>query len=136
MTVLIFSFKKTCSRPSQVRWAEERSWYPAGIYLSFGIISNEETSAYLLFPSLLFPDKNGSKNLGKFVSSPTSEKGYIQLSYSDGDDCGSDKKITTNITLVCKPGTVTQEGGSQSPSSLQWGGMEGAVLSTTSSSLC
>ncbi|OBS58274.1 hypothetical protein A6R68_10601, partial [Neotoma lepida] len=51
-------------------------------------------------------DKNGSKNLGKFVSSPTKEKGHIQLSYSDGDDCGSDKKITTNITLVCRPGDL------------------------------
>ncbi|XP_029327247.1 cation-independent mannose-6-phosphate receptor [Mus caroli] len=51
-------------------------------------------------------DKNGSKNLGKFVSSPTKEKGHIQLSYSDGDDCGSDKKISTNITLVCKPGDL------------------------------
>ncbi|KAF7462368.1 cation-independent mannose-6-phosphate receptor [Marmota monax] len=51
-------------------------------------------------------DKTGSKNLGKFVSSPTKEKGNIQLSYSDGDDCGGDKKIATNITLVCKPGDL------------------------------
>ncbi|MBZ3890423.1 Cation-independent mannose-6-phosphate receptor, partial [Sciurus carolinensis] len=51
-------------------------------------------------------DKNGSRNLGKFVSSPTKEKGNIQLSYSDGDDCGGDKKIATNITLVCKPGDL------------------------------
>lgn len=51
-------------------------------------------------------DKSGSKNLGKFVSSPTKEKGHIQLSYSDGDDCGNDKKITTNITFVCKPGDL------------------------------
>uniref|UniRef100_A0A673TKJ8 Cation-independent mannose-6-phosphate receptor n=1 Tax=Suricata suricatta TaxID=37032 RepID=A0A673TKJ8_SURSU len=50
-------------------------------------------------------DKSGFKNLGKFVSSPTKEKGNIQLSYSDGDNCG-DKKITTNITLVCKPGDL------------------------------
>ncbi|XP_077611202.1 cation-independent mannose-6-phosphate receptor [Crocuta crocuta] len=50
-------------------------------------------------------DKNGFKNLGKFISSPTKEKGNIQLSYSDGDDCGR-KKITTNITLVCKPGDL------------------------------
>ncbi|KAL4839173.1 hypothetical protein H8958_013998 [Nasalis larvatus] len=49
-------------------------------------------------------DKNGSKNLGKFISSPTKEKGNIQLSYSGGDDCGHGKKIRTNITLVCKPG--------------------------------
>uniref|UniRef100_A0A8C5VW34 Cation-independent mannose-6-phosphate receptor n=1 Tax=Microcebus murinus TaxID=30608 RepID=A0A8C5VW34_MICMU len=49
-------------------------------------------------------DKSGSKNLGKFISSPTTEKGNIQLSYSDGDDCGDGKKIRTNITLVCKPG--------------------------------
>ncbi|KAH0519980.1 Cation-independent mannose-6-phosphate receptor [Microtus ochrogaster] len=51
-------------------------------------------------------DKNGSKNLGKFVSSPTKEKGHMQLSYSDGDGCGNAKKITTNITLVCKPGDL------------------------------
>lgn len=82
--------------------------------------------AHLLFPSLFLPDKNGSKNLGKFVSPPTKEKGHIQLSYSDGDDCGNNKKITTNITLVCKPGTVTEEEAcAHSPSSLQWGGREG-----------
>ncbi|XP_008584980.1 PREDICTED: cation-independent mannose-6-phosphate receptor [Galeopterus variegatus] len=51
-------------------------------------------------------DKNRSKNLGKFVSPPTKEKGNIQLSYSDGDVCGVDKKIKTNITLVCKPGDL------------------------------
>ncbi|KAL4699646.1 hypothetical protein H8957_000590 [Semnopithecus entellus] len=51
-------------------------------------------------------DKNGSKNLGKFISSPTKEKGNIQLSYSGGDDCGHGKKIRTNITLVCKPGDL------------------------------
>ncbi|XP_052025662.1 cation-independent mannose-6-phosphate receptor isoform X3 [Apodemus sylvaticus] len=51
-------------------------------------------------------DKTGSKNLGKFVSSPTKEKGHIQLSYSDGDDCGNGKKMSTNITLVCKPGDL------------------------------
>uniref|UniRef100_A0A250YMQ6 Cation-independent mannose-6-phosphate receptor n=1 Tax=Castor canadensis TaxID=51338 RepID=A0A250YMQ6_CASCN len=51
-------------------------------------------------------DKTGSKNLGKFVSSPSREKGNIQLSYSDGDDCPGGKKITTNVTLVCKPGDL------------------------------
>ncbi|ELK09957.1 Cation-independent mannose-6-phosphate receptor [Pteropus alecto] len=51
-------------------------------------------------------DKSGSKNLGKFIASPTKEKGNIQLSYSDGDTCGDEKKITTNITLVCKPGDL------------------------------
>nr|XP_019605252.1 PREDICTED: cation-independent mannose-6-phosphate receptor [Rhinolophus sinicus] len=51
-------------------------------------------------------DKSGSKNLGKFISSPTKEKGNIQLSYSDGDSCGDEKKIQTNITLVCKPGDL------------------------------
>lgn len=50
-----------------------------------------------------FPDKDGFKSLGKFVSSPTKEKGNLQLSYTDGSDCGH-KKITTNITLICKPG--------------------------------
>ncbi|XP_037376580.1 cation-independent mannose-6-phosphate receptor isoform X2 [Talpa occidentalis] len=51
-------------------------------------------------------DKNGSKNLGKFVSSPTKEKGSIQLSYMDGDDCALGRKTATNITLVCKPGDL------------------------------
>ncbi|XP_053447080.1 cation-independent mannose-6-phosphate receptor [Nycticebus coucang] len=51
-------------------------------------------------------DKNGSKNLGKFISSPIKEKGNIHLSYSDGDDCGHGKKIKTNILLVCKPGDL------------------------------
>ncbi|KAM9666055.1 cation-independent mannose-6-phosphate receptor [Trichechus inunguis] len=51
-------------------------------------------------------DKNGNKNLGKFISSPTKDKGNIQLSYSDGDDCGHGKKIKTNVTLVCKPGDL------------------------------
>lgn len=115
----VFSFKKTCFHSSLVRWAEKRCWhlaekrlwYLAGIWLSFGVIlcvCNETFPAYLMFPPF-FQDKNGSKNLGKFVSSPTKEKGHIQLSYSDGDSCDNDKKITTNITLVCKPGTVTGE---------------------------
>ncbi|KAM4866079.1 cation-independent mannose-6-phosphate receptor isoform 2-T3 [Thomomys bottae] len=51
-------------------------------------------------------DESGSKNLGKFVSPPTKEKGNIRLSYSDGDECAAGKKITTNITLVCKPGDL------------------------------
>lgn len=51
-------------------------------------------------------DKSGSKSLGKFISSPTKEKGNIQLSYSDGDRCSDEKKIQTNITLVCKPGDL------------------------------
>ncbi|KAF6114200.1 insulin like growth factor 2 receptor [Phyllostomus discolor] len=50
--------------------------------------------------------KNEVKSLGKFISSPTKQKGSIQLSYSDGDDCGDNKKIQTNITLVCKPGDL------------------------------
>ncbi|XP_007943478.1 cation-independent mannose-6-phosphate receptor [Orycteropus afer afer] len=50
-------------------------------------------------------DKNGrSKNLGRFLSSPTKDKGNVQLCYSDGDACGRGKKIKTNITFVCKPG--------------------------------
>ncbi|KAK2501049.1 hypothetical protein MC885_011037 [Smutsia gigantea] len=51
-------------------------------------------------------DKSEFKNLGKFISSPTKEKGNILLSYSDGDDCGKNKKIQTNITLICKPGDL------------------------------
>uniref|UniRef100_A0A4X2LI69 Cation-independent mannose-6-phosphate receptor n=1 Tax=Vombatus ursinus TaxID=29139 RepID=A0A4X2LI69_VOMUR len=46
----------------------------------------------------------GFKNLGKFVSSPIKNKENIQLFYSDGDNCGQSKKITTIITLKCKPG--------------------------------
>lgn len=52
-----------------------------------------------------FLDKNGNKNLGRFISSPTREKGHIHLFYSDGDECGGGQKIVTNITLMCKPGT-------------------------------
>lgn len=55
------------------------------------------------FSPFLSADKNGFKNLGKFISPPTKERGNLQLSYSDGSDCGH-KKITSNITLVCKPG--------------------------------
>ncbi|XP_066228988.1 cation-independent mannose-6-phosphate receptor isoform X1 [Saccopteryx leptura] len=51
-------------------------------------------------------EKNGRKNLGKFISSPTKEDGNIQLSYADGDVCGDKKRIRTNITLVCKPGDL------------------------------
>ncbi|XP_047625757.1 cation-independent mannose-6-phosphate receptor [Phacochoerus africanus] len=51
-------------------------------------------------------DESGSKNLGKFISSPIREKGNIQLSYSDGDECGGGKRINTNITLICKPGDL------------------------------
>jgi hypothetical protein len=82
------------------RWHSAESWY------TFKCLHDENFLLHLLF---FPPDKNGSKNLGKFVSSPTKEKGHIQLSYTDGDDCGSDKKISTNITLVCKPGNVTEE---------------------------
>ncbi|XP_043858247.1 cation-independent mannose-6-phosphate receptor isoform X1 [Dromiciops gliroides] len=48
----------------------------------------------------------GFKNLGKFVSSPIKNKDNIQLSYSEGDNCGKNKKITTIITLICKPGDL------------------------------
>ncbi|XP_012590642.1 PREDICTED: cation-independent mannose-6-phosphate receptor [Condylura cristata] len=51
-------------------------------------------------------DKNGSKSLGKFLSSPTKEKGSIQLSYTDGDECAPGRKTATNITLICKPGDL------------------------------
>ncbi|XP_043744063.1 cation-independent mannose-6-phosphate receptor [Cervus elaphus] len=51
-------------------------------------------------------DKNGNKNLGRFISSPTREKGHIHLFYSDGDECGGGQKIVTNITLMCKPGDL------------------------------
>lgn len=55
-------------------------------------------------PPPIFPDKNGKKSLGKFISSPTKENGNILLSYSDGDVCGDKKRIKTDIILVCKPG--------------------------------
>ncbi|XP_004449849.1 cation-independent mannose-6-phosphate receptor isoform X2 [Dasypus novemcinctus] len=51
-------------------------------------------------------DKSGSKNLGIFLSSPTIDRGNIQLSYSEGDDCDQNRRIRTNITLVCKPGDL------------------------------
>lgn len=58
-------------------------------------------------------DKSGSKNLGKFIAPPIKEKGNIQLSYSDGDTCGDEKKIATNITLVCKPGNNLKKDGTR-----------------------
>lgn len=84
---------------------------PAGPRLIFGTSSSVSFSLLItssvFFPFLFsFPDKDGSKNLGKFLSSPTREKGHIQLSYSDGDECG-DTNMSTNISLVCKPGNVT-----------------------------
>ncbi|XP_055982014.1 cation-independent mannose-6-phosphate receptor isoform X3 [Sorex fumeus] len=51
-------------------------------------------------------DKTGSKNLGRFLSSPIKEKRNIVLSYSDGDSCGQGRTISSNITLVCKPGEL------------------------------
>lgn len=59
---------------------------------------------HVFCPPSIFPDKNGKKSLGKFISSPTKENGNILLSYSDGDVCGDKKRIKTDIILVCKPG--------------------------------
>uniref|UniRef100_A0A8C5X5C4 Insulin like growth factor 2 receptor n=1 Tax=Malurus cyaneus samueli TaxID=2593467 RepID=A0A8C5X5C4_9PASS len=50
--------------------------------------------------------KNNSKNLGTFVSSPKKVGENIQLTYSNGDDCGSKEKIQTVITLICRPGDL------------------------------
>lgn len=51
--------------------------------------------------------KDGIKNLGTFMSSPTKVGQNIQLVYSNGDECEEQgKKIETNITLVCKPGDL------------------------------
>uniref|UniRef100_A0A8C5X5U1 Insulin like growth factor 2 receptor n=1 Tax=Malurus cyaneus samueli TaxID=2593467 RepID=A0A8C5X5U1_9PASS len=46
------------------------------------------------------------KNLGTFVSSPKKVGENIQLTYSNGDDCGSKEKIQTVITLICRPGDL------------------------------
>ncbi|XP_060061207.1 cation-independent mannose-6-phosphate receptor isoform X2 [Erinaceus europaeus] len=51
-------------------------------------------------------DKNGSRSLGKFLSSPVKEKRNLLLSYADGDSCGLGRKIATNISLICKPGDL------------------------------
>nr|XP_060473234.1 cation-independent mannose-6-phosphate receptor [Panthera onca] len=86
-------------------------------------------------------DKSGFKNLGKFISSPTKEKGNIQLSYSDGDDCGH-KKITTNITLVCKPGdlesapVLTTSGDGGCFYGFEWHTAAACVLSKTEGENC
>ncbi|KAM9656105.1 cation-independent mannose-6-phosphate receptor isoform 1-T1 [Morphnus guianensis] len=50
--------------------------------------------------------QNRSKNLGTFVSSPKKVGENIQLTYSNGDSCGVNKKIKTVITLVCRPGDL------------------------------
>lgn len=58
-----------------------------------------------------FPDKSGSKNLGRFLTSPILEKRNIVLSYTDGDSCGPGRTISSNITLRCKPGRAAPAGG-------------------------
>uniref|UniRef100_A0A8C1G8U4 Insulin-like growth factor 2 receptor n=1 Tax=Cyprinus carpio TaxID=7962 RepID=A0A8C1G8U4_CYPCA len=47
-------------------------------------------------------------NLGKFLISPqkAAEGDDIRLIYTNGDECGEDMRIKTNITLKCKPGDV------------------------------
>ncbi|XP_074023125.1 cation-independent mannose-6-phosphate receptor [Numenius arquata] len=50
--------------------------------------------------------QNNSKNLGTFVSSPKKVGENIQLTYSNGDSCGVNKKIKTVITLICRPGDL------------------------------
>lgn len=53
----------------------------------------------------VFTDKqNRSQNLGTFVSSPKKVGENIQLTYSNGDSCGVNKRIKTVITLMCRPG--------------------------------
>lgn len=51
-------------------------------------------------------DKNGSKNLGKFIFFFIKENGNIYFFYLDGDDCGCGKKIRINIIFVCKLGDL------------------------------
>nr|XP_033791685.1 cation-independent mannose-6-phosphate receptor [Geotrypetes seraphini] len=51
-------------------------------------------------------DGNSKKNLGKFLSPPKKVGENIQLLYSDGDVCSSNKKIQTVVTLVCKQGDL------------------------------
>lgn len=58
-----------------------------------------------------FQDKSGSKNLGRFLTSPILEKRNIVLSYTDGDNCGPGRTISSNITLRCKPGRAATAGG-------------------------
>ncbi|XP_065487218.1 cation-independent mannose-6-phosphate receptor [Caloenas nicobarica] len=50
--------------------------------------------------------QNRTKNLGTFVSSPKKVGENIQLTYSNGDSCGVNKKIKTVITLMCRPGDL------------------------------
>ncbi|KAM8945507.1 cation-independent mannose-6-phosphate receptor [Pelodytes ibericus] len=49
---------------------------------------------------------NQKTNLGKFLSSPKKVGDDILLMYSEGSPCGENKKIQTNIKLVCKPGDL------------------------------
>lgn len=54
---------------------------------------------------LVFVDQEKtSKNLGTFVSPPKKVGENIQLTYSNGDSCGVNKKFKTVITLICRPG--------------------------------
>ncbi|XP_013921730.1 PREDICTED: cation-independent mannose-6-phosphate receptor [Thamnophis sirtalis] len=49
---------------------------------------------------------NNTRNLGTFMSTPKKVGENIELHYSDGDDCAPNKKIETNIILICKPGDL------------------------------
>uniref|UniRef100_A0A8C5WXI9 Insulin like growth factor 2 receptor n=1 Tax=Laticauda laticaudata TaxID=8630 RepID=A0A8C5WXI9_LATLA len=49
---------------------------------------------------------NNTRNLGTFMSPPKKVGENIELHYSDGDECAPNKKIETNIILICKPGDL------------------------------
>ncbi|XP_072265418.1 cation-independent mannose-6-phosphate receptor [Pyxicephalus adspersus] len=46
------------------------------------------------------------KNLGKFLSPPKLVGDHIVLEYSEGSECAENKRIQTNITLICSPGNL------------------------------
>lgn len=87
-------------------------------------------------------DKSGSKNLGRFLTSPILEKRNIVLSYTDGDSCGPGRTISSNITLRCKPGDLESAPVLRSVQDdgcfyeFEWHSAAACVLSRTEGSNC
>ncbi|XP_018421109.1 PREDICTED: cation-independent mannose-6-phosphate receptor [Nanorana parkeri] len=85
-------------------------------------------------------DSGGRKNLGKFLSSPKLVGDHIVLEYTEGSECAGNKRIQTNITLICSPGNLESPPIlKQSDSCLyefEWNTAAACVLSKTEGDNC
>uniref|UniRef100_A0A8C3PZL1 Insulin like growth factor 2 receptor n=1 Tax=Chrysolophus pictus TaxID=9089 RepID=A0A8C3PZL1_CHRPC len=85
-------------------------------------------------------EEKNSKNLGTFVSPPKKVGENIQLTYSNGDSCGVNKKIKTVITLICRPGDLESApilmSESECSFSFDWYTAAACVLSKTEGDNC